>query len=107
MGGERRTRSNCGIMEFAPRLLIVLREEFARCHQGASPSAFFDKTVHHHLVASLVEGNGKLVVFDALYGTVAELLMEDAIPAAETADAAHLLPANRHSAPFDQRRLEA
>src|ERR1700757_3275937 len=48
------------------------------CNSQA-PSRPLDKTVHHLLLAGLVEGDGELVAVDLHHMAVAEFLVEDAV----------------------------
>src|SRR5262249_51244390 len=55
----------------------------------------------------LVEGDGELVVLDALDRAVSELLVEDAVAGLEAANASHLLAPDRHRAAFDERHTRS
>src|SRR6185437_12305891 len=48
-------------------------------------SGFFDKAVHHHLVAGLVEGDRELAVLGRSHRAIAEFLVEDPVTRGEGA----------------------
>src|ERR1700722_3944828 len=50
---------------------------------GAATSHFLDETVHHLLLAGMVEIDGELVALDVGDIAVTELLVEDAVAGAE------------------------